>query len=94
MSSPSRCLVTYDGTTYEIPDERAADLIAGHVIVPDDELPGRFRLDVHHVIDEIQAFATPVERGPSDEDPGPGMVERGRRRMIAVRYQHHGQTGA
>lgn len=94
MNRDEGILVTYDGTTYLIPDERASVLIADGVVVPDTDMPGEYRLDIHHVIDEIESFGTPVERGPSDEDRGHGMVEQGLRRMIAVRYQHHGQTGA
>ena len=94
MDGDGGILVTYDGTTYWIPDEHARTLIAGGVVVPDEDLPGEYRLDLHHVVDEIQDVATPIERGPSDEERGRGMVEKGLRRMIAVRYQHHGQTGA
>ena len=87
-------LVSYDGTTYWIPDEEGRALIAEGVVVPDEDLPGEYRLDIHHILDEIQAVATPIERGPSDDERGRGRVEAGLRRMIAVRYQHHGHTGA
>ncbi|MGO9181099.1 MAG: hypothetical protein ACLQHS_17845, partial [Candidatus Limnocylindrales bacterium] len=54
-------LLTYDGTTYRLANDAVADLLARGVIVPDEENRGRFRLDLEHVVEEIDPFATPVE---------------------------------
>jgi len=93
MTRPAGILVTYNGTTYRIDGEHASQLIAAGVIVPDDERRGEYRLDIHHVIDEIEAYATPVDRGPTNDDRGPGMVEAGKRRMLAVRFGHRDGQG-
>ena len=80
-------LLTYDGTTYRLANEAVADLLSRGVIVPDEENRGRFRLDLEHVVEEIDPFATPVERLEGDEadDAGP---DEGHRRLLAVRFQH------
>jgi hypothetical protein len=86
-------LLTYDGTTYRLANEAVGDLLARGVIVPDEESRGRFRLDLEHVVGEIEPFATPVERVAGDEADEAGSVE-GRRRLFAVRFAHRdGQGG-
>jgi hypothetical protein len=86
--------LTYDGTTYRLPADLAADLRSRGVIVPDEDLPGQFRLDTRHVIDEIEPLLTPIERSSGDSARGAGQVE-GRRRLAAARFAHrHGPGGA
>ncbi len=85
-------LLTYDGTTYRLANNAVADLLARGVIVPDEENRGRFRLDLEHIVEEIDPFATPVERLAGDDADDAGSVE-GRRRLLAVRFQHHETRG-
>ena len=86
-------LLTYDGTTYRLANEAVGDLLAHGVIVPDDENRGRFRLDLEHVVEEIEPYATPVERVTGNEADEAGSVE-GRRWLAAVRFAHRdGQAG-
>jgi hypothetical protein len=85
-------LLTYDGTTYRLANEAVADLLSRGVIVPDEENRGRFRLDLEHVVEEIDPFATPIERLAGNEAEDAGSDE-GRRRLLAVRFQHHETRG-
>jgi hypothetical protein len=90
---PSGPLLTYDGTTYRLANESVGDLLARGVIVPDDENRGRFKLDLEHVVEEIEPYATPVERVAGHEADEADSVE-GRRRLAAVRFAHRdGQGG-
>jgi hypothetical protein len=86
-------LLTYDGTTYRLANEAVGDLIARCVIVPDEENRGRLRLDLEHGVEEIEPFASPVERLTGEEAREETSVE-GRRRLLAARFGHRdGQAG-
>jgi hypothetical protein len=84
-------LLTYDGTTYRLPADVAADLLARGIIVLGDG-PGVYGLDPHHVIDEIEAMLAPIERSVGDEVRGEDQAE-GRRRLAAVRFAHRSGRG-
>jgi hypothetical protein len=86
-------LLTYDGTTYRLATESVVGLLARGVIAPDEENRGRFRLDLEHVVEEIEPHATPVAHLPGDSADEATSAE-GRRRLLAVRFAHRdGQGG-
>jgi hypothetical protein len=76
--------LAYDGTTYWLPDEKATDLMARGVIVPDDDLPGHLRLDMHHAIGEIEKDLVPLDR-LSDAGARGETAAAWRRRLTSVR---------
>jgi hypothetical protein len=87
-------LPTYNGTTYRLRDESVGDLLARGVIVPDEDDADRFRLDLEHVIEEIEPFATISEHLSGDDARGEGQ-DTAKRRLFAVRFGHRdGQGGA
>ena len=87
-------LLTYNGTTYRLRDESVGDLLARGVIVRDEESPDRFRLDLKHAVEEIEPFATTVERLSGDDARGEGQSAE-KLRLFAVRFGHRdGQGGA
>jgi hypothetical protein len=86
-------LLVYDGVTYRLPAEALADLLARGVIVPDRQDGGQYALAPEHLIDEIEALSTVLERRSGEEARGE-VEDLGKRRMLAVRFMHRdGQGG-
>jgi hypothetical protein len=86
-------LLTYHGTTYLLNDEAVGDLVARGVVRADEDNDGQFTLDLEHVIDEIEPFATVLGR-QSRDDARTRDQELASRRLLAVRFSHRdGQGG-
>lgn len=86
--------LTYDGTTYDLPADAVADLLARGVIVRDELHADQFELSREHVIAEVEPFAIFDGYVAGDDARGESSVE-GRRRLFAVSFQHRdGQGGA
>jgi len=68
--------LTYDGSTYLLPDLVADDLEARGVLAPAGE-DGEYELSREHLIDEVEPFASSVERSDAPVPPQLGRL-RGR----------------
>jgi hypothetical protein len=66
-------LLHYDGTTYELRPEVASDLLARGVIVADPS-EGAYELSLEHLIEEVEPFATVIERSDAPQPPRLGRL--------------------
>jgi hypothetical protein len=66
-------LLFYDGTTYELSAEVAEDLLQRGIIIadPTSEI---FALSLEHEIDEVEPFATVLERSDAPRQPKLGRL--------------------
>jgi hypothetical protein len=86
-------LLTYDGTTYLLNEDAVGDLVDRGVVRADEDNDGQFTLDLEHVIDEIEPFATVLER-QARNDAGTADQDLARRRLLFARFSHRdGQGG-
>jgi hypothetical protein len=85
-------LLVHNGTTYQLSEAAVPELLGRGVIVSDTNDPRQFVLDPHHLMDEVEDFATRVERRAGDDARGADSPE-GRRRLFAVRFAHRDGQG-
>lgn len=83
-------LLTYDGTTYRLKEDAVGDLVARGVVKPDEDSPGQFRLGLEHAIEEIEPFATVLERVATDDGRSAGQ-DAAKRRLMAFRFAHRNE---
>ncbi len=81
--------LTYNGTTYLLDEAAVSVLVAQGVVKPDADDPGQLRLSLDHAIDEVEPYATVLERYAGD-DTGQDLA---RRRLLGFRYAHRDGHG-
>jgi hypothetical protein len=85
--------LTHNGAIYGLQAEAVSDLLARGVIVPDGQGQACFELGSEHLIEEVEPFATVLERLTGDEARGEGP-DAGQRLLAALRSGHRdGQGG-
>jgi hypothetical protein len=68
-----RSLLFYDGTTYELSADVAEDLLRRGIIVV-DPASDIYSLSLEHEIDEVEPFATVLERSDAPRQPRLGRL--------------------
>jgi hypothetical protein len=68
-----KSLLVYDGTTYELSAEVARDLLERGIIVADPP-SDIYALSVEHEIEEVEPFATVLERSDAPRQPRLGRL--------------------